>query len=43
VDPADCLDERLWRVNPAAENVYGNRPNAAGLKKIEQGLLNLVR
>ncbi|MGD0093717.1 MAG: hypothetical protein ABSE73_27725 [Planctomycetota bacterium] len=43
VDPADCLDEKLWRTNSAVEGVYGNHPNSAGLKKIEQGILNLVR
>ena len=43
VDPAEYVEEPLWRVDPAVEGVYGIRPNAAGLKKIEQGLLNLVR
>ncbi|MCY3021511.1 MAG: hypothetical protein NTW87_21055 [Planctomycetota bacterium] len=43
LDPAPYLEENLWRVNPAVEGVYGLRPNPAGLKKIEQGLLNLVR
>ena len=43
LDPADCLDEKLWRVNPFVQNVYGSRPNAAGLKKIEQVLLDPVR
>jgi hypothetical protein len=43
VDPAEYMEEKLWRADPKVEGVYGVRPNSAGLKKIEQGLLNLVR
>jgi len=43
VDPSEYLEEKLWRADPQVEGVYGIRPNAAGVKKIEQGLLNLVR
>lgn len=42
VDPAEYLNEKLWRVDPEKEGVYGIRPNATGLKKIEQGLFNLI-
>jgi len=42
VDPAEYLNEKLWRVDPDKEGVYGIRPNAMGLKKIEQGLFNLI-
>jgi hypothetical protein len=42
VDPSEYLNEKLWRVDPEKEGVYGIRPNATGLKKIEQGLFNLI-
>ena len=42
VDPSEYLNEKLWRVDPDKEGVYGIRPNATGLKKIEQGLFNLI-
>lgn len=42
LDPAEYLNEKLWRVDPEKEGVYGIRPNATGLKKIEQGLFNLI-
>ena len=42
VDPGDFLNETLWRVDPERHGVYGPEPNAAGVKKIEQGILNLI-
>ena len=42
VDPADFLNEKLWRVDPEVEGAYGASPNAEGLKKIEQGLADLL-
>lgn len=42
VDPADFLNEKLWRVDPEVEGAYGASPNPAGLKKIEQGLADLL-
>jgi hypothetical protein len=43
LDAAGCLDEALWRSDPQRPGVYGSRPNAAGLKKIEDELKNLVQ
>lgn len=42
VDPSEYLDEKLWRVDPAEAGVYGLRPNAAGLEKLEQGVADLL-
>jgi hypothetical protein len=42
VDPAEFLNEKLWRVDPEVEGAYGASPNATGLKKIEQGLADLL-
>ena len=42
VDPQEFLQEKLWRVDPDVEGAYGASPNPAGLKKIEQGLADLL-
>jgi hypothetical protein len=42
VDPTEFLGEKLWRVDPEVEGAYGASPNPAGLKKIEQGLADLL-
>jgi hypothetical protein len=42
VDPADFLNEKLWRVDPETEGAYGACPNSNGLKRIEQALVDLV-
>ena len=41
-DPADYLDEKLWRVDPAQSGVYGLRPNSTGLDKLTLGLAGLL-
>lgn len=43
LDLNNCLQESFWRADPAEEGVYGARPNAEGLKKIEQGLAKLLQ
>ena len=42
VDPGEFLNEKLWRVDPEVEGAYGASPNPAGMKKIEQGLADLL-
>ena len=41
-DPAEYLDEKLWRVDPDEAGVYGLCPNANGLEKLAQGLVGLM-
>ena len=43
VDPAEHLNESLWRADPDKAGVYGIRPNEAGIKKIEQALRDWLR
>jgi hypothetical protein len=42
VSVTEFLDESLWRLDPQVGGVYGQRPNAAGQKKIAQALANLL-
>ncbi|HEY3324584.1 MAG TPA: hypothetical protein VGP72_29300 [Planctomycetota bacterium] len=41
-DGSELLEERLWRVDMSSSGAYGQAPNAGGLKKTEQWLLNLI-
>jgi hypothetical protein len=42
MDATDFAHEKYWRVDPSQEGVYGARPNAGGVKMIEQGLTSLI-
>lgn len=43
LDPLDWMGEAQWRADPAVPKVFGQRPNPAGRKMIEQALADLIR
>ncbi len=43
LDPLDWMGEAQWRADPSAPKVFGQQPNPAARKMIEQALADLIR